>query len=93
MPYRARKTHKKALADTFFFIVSRNGDTNLCVRGGIEGLEAARELAAEVLRSGGVSSPEGRAKVRLAEKVFAERNLSPGGSADILSSVIFLDGL
>ena len=81
---------KKALTDAFFFIVSENDDTNLCARGGIKGLRAAQALAGEVLRRGGTRTSEGWEKIRLAERVFVEKNLSPGGSADILSSVVFL---
>ncbi|MDR2180588.1 MAG: triphosphoribosyl-dephospho-CoA synthase [Synergistaceae bacterium] len=80
---------KNTLTDAFFYIVSRNGDTNLYARGGIEGLRTARALAGEVLRSGGTRTPAGWKKIRFAERVFVEKNLSPGGSADILSSVIF----
>jgi triphosphoribosyl-dephospho-CoA synthase len=83
---------KKALTDAFFFIVSENDDTNLYARGGIEGLRAAQALAGEVLRRGGTRTSEGWEKIRLAERVFVEKNLSPGGSADILSSVVFLLG-
>jgi triphosphoribosyl-dephospho-CoA synthetase len=81
---------KDALVDTFFFIVARNSDTNLYARGGLEGVETAKTLAQEVLRSGGVSTPQGREKIRSAEKIFVQKNLSPGGSADILSSTVFL---
>lgn len=81
---------KNALTDTFFFIVSKNGDTNLYARGGIEGLRTAQALAGEILQSGGTGTPEGREKIRLAERIFVEKNLSPGGSADILSSAVFV---
>jgi triphosphoribosyl-dephospho-CoA synthase len=85
-----RMSLKNALTDTLFFIVARNGDTNLYARGGTEGLKTAQELAGAVLREGGVATPGGREKIKLAERVFVEKNLSPGGSADILSSAIFL---
>ncbi|MDR1649847.1 MAG: triphosphoribosyl-dephospho-CoA synthase [Synergistaceae bacterium] len=81
----------EALADTLFYIVARNGDTVLWARGGPEGIKTARELAEKILLDGGISTEQGRETIRLAEKVFVEKNLSPGGSADILSSAIFLD--
>jgi triphosphoribosyl-dephospho-CoA synthase len=80
-----------ALADTLFYIVARNGDTVLWARGGLEGIKTARELAEKILLDGGISTEQGRETIRLAEKVFVEKNLSPGGGADILSSAIFLD--
>ncbi|MDR2523314.1 MAG: triphosphoribosyl-dephospho-CoA synthase [Synergistaceae bacterium] len=85
-----RASLKNALTDTFFFIVSRNGDTNLYARGGRDGLETAWSLADGVLRAGGTGTREGWEKIRLTERVFVERNLSPGGSADILSCGVFL---
>jgi triphosphoribosyl-dephospho-CoA synthase CitG len=81
---------KNALIDAFFFIVSENDDTNLYSRGGIQGLREAQALAGEVLRSGGTRTSTGWGKIRLTEQIFTEKNLSPGGSADILSSVVFV---
>ncbi|MDR2175375.1 MAG: triphosphoribosyl-dephospho-CoA synthase [Synergistaceae bacterium] len=86
----ASMSFNEALADTLFYIVARNGDTVLWARGGPEGLRIAQELAEKVLLDGGISTAKGRETIRFAEKVFVEKNLSPGGSADILSSAIFL---
>jgi triphosphoribosyl-dephospho-CoA synthase len=83
----------EALADTLFYIVARNGDTVLWARGGPEGVETAQGLAEKVLLDGGISAAKGQETIRLAEKIFVEKNLSPGGSADILSSAIFLDSV
>jgi triphosphoribosyl-dephospho-CoA synthase len=80
----------EALVDTLFHIVARNGDTVLWARGGLEGLRTAQKLAKKVLRDGGISTTEGRETIRFMGKVFTEKNLSPRGSADILSSTIFL---
>jgi len=79
-----------ALTDTFFFIVSRNDDTNIYSRGGMDGLKMAKEYAGEVLLAGGANTSEGRERIRAAERAFVKKNLSPGGSADILSSCVFL---
>ncbi|MDR1514683.1 MAG: triphosphoribosyl-dephospho-CoA synthase [Synergistaceae bacterium] len=87
----ASMTFDEALADTLFYIVERNGDTALWSRGGSEGVETARNLAEKVLMDGGILTAKGRETIRLAEKIFVENNLSPGGSADILSSAIFLE--
>jgi triphosphoribosyl-dephospho-CoA synthase len=81
----------KALVDTLFYIIARNGDTALWARGGLEGVGTAQELAEKILLDGGVSAEKGQEAIRLAQRVFVEKNLSPGGSADILSSAIFLE--
>ncbi|MDR1377397.1 MAG: triphosphoribosyl-dephospho-CoA synthase [Synergistaceae bacterium] len=83
----------KALTDTFFFIAARNGDTALWSRGGLEGVDTAQKLAEKILLNGGISAAKGQETIHLAQKIFAEKNLSPGGSADILSSAIFLWGI
>jgi triphosphoribosyl-dephospho-CoA synthase len=90
---RAFMSFDEALVDTLFHIVARNGDTALWARGGLEGVETARKLAESILSNGGLSTAKGQETIRLAEKVFVEKNLSPGGSADILSSVVFLDSV
>jgi triphosphoribosyl-dephospho-CoA synthetase len=81
----------EALVDTLFYIIVRNGDTALWARGGLKGVTAAQELAEKILLDGGVSAAKGQEAIRLAQRVFVEKNLSPGGSADILSSAIFLE--
>lgn len=71
---------------TFFYIMQHLDDTNLVYRGGIDGLYYAKEQASMILKN-----PHLLDKMALElHHEFIRRNLSPGGSADILSAVIFL---
>lgn len=62
-------------------------DTNLYHRGGEEGASFARETAEALLNN---YSEEG---MRRANEAFISRNLSPGGSADMLALTIFINSL
>ena len=65
-------------------------DSNLLWRGGPEGLALMRRAAADIL-----SAPENRreAQVRALNLVCIEKNLNPGGSADLLADALFLRSL
>jgi triphosphoribosyl-dephospho-CoA synthetase len=63
-------------------------DTNLLHRGGEEGLGFARQAAAEI-----AAMPEAEREKALAEldDEMIRRNLSPGGSADMLALAFLLE--
>ncbi|MDO4681367.1 MAG: triphosphoribosyl-dephospho-CoA synthase [Lautropia sp.] len=68
-------------------------DTCVLARGGMDGLKYVQAGAASVLEAGGVGSSEGnRMMARFSEELLT-RNLSPGGSADLLAATLFLDRL
>ncbi|MFD2181852.1 triphosphoribosyl-dephospho-CoA synthase CitG [Rhodoplanes azumiensis] len=74
-----------ALAAAFLHLLARNADTNLAARGGIAGLRFARAEAARVERAGGVEAPGFVARMEALDDAFIAKNLSPGGSADLLA--------
>lgn len=74
-----------AAVAAFFASMAVLDDTNLLHRGGRPGLDFAQRQAAAVLAGE-------RDGVEL-HRSFVARNLSPGGSADILAAVLFLDAL
>lgn len=65
-------------------------DTNLAHRGGQAGLDWARAQAGTFMAAGGVFAPGWRDALQALCRSFAERRLSPGGSADLLSAAWFL---
>jgi holo-ACP synthase/triphosphoribosyl-dephospho-CoA synthase len=72
----------------FCDVMARLEDTNLLHRGGEEGLEYARQSASEIAA---MPEPE---RIKALEELDAEmisRNLSPGGSADILALALMID--
>jgi triphosphoribosyl-dephospho-CoA synthase len=77
--------------DVLMSIMASLDDTCLLHRGGRAALTTARRGARAVLEAGGASTAMGRqALFRLDAKLLA-LNASPGGSADLLAAVLFLD--
>lgn len=65
-------------------------DTNLRHRGGEEGAGWAKAAALSLIAQEGYPSP---ADYEALDRAFIERNLSPGGCADLLAVLYFIDGL
>jgi triphosphoribosyl-dephospho-CoA synthase len=86
-------SREKAAVQALFALIAHVDDTNLLWRGGVEGLMFARSCAEEFLARGGVTREDWLGKARAVHKQFVERNLSPGGSADLLGVTLFLDGV
>lgn len=86
LPFRERAAH------VLIHIVSENADCNLVARGGLDAMLNVQAEAKEILQAGGMLTPSGRAGIAEMERRLVSRNLSPGGSADILSAALFLEG-
>ncbi len=80
----------RAGAVTLLHLIARAQDTCLLHRGGETGAAEAARRAAQLLAADPM--PENPALEAL-DDWFIGRNLSPGGSADLLAAVYFLDGL
>ena len=79
-----------ALLQSLLQLMATNGDTNLVSRGGLAGLEYVRKAARRLLRDGGVLAADGLARLTAFDDDLIARNLSPGGSADLLIVTAFL---
>ncbi|MGQ8773856.1 triphosphoribosyl-dephospho-CoA synthase CitG [Serratia sp. NA_112.1] len=73
-----------ALMDSLLWLMAHNDDTNVASRGGIKGLHWLQQRAAELLSQGGVQGEWGMDRLRQFDAECITRNLSPGGSADLL---------
>ena len=73
--------------------IATTADTNLLYRGGVEGLAFAQRAARAFLDRGGVTVADWEPALREIGRAFVTRNLSPGGSADLLAATIFVDRL
>lgn len=88
----------EACVETLIHLLAKTDDSNLVYRGGLEGLEFVRIQAKELLDAypgqwnGGedLSSEDGLEAVRKLDQECIERNLSPGGCADLLAITIML---
>ena len=70
-------------------LMARVVDTNLIARGGLEGQRWAMERAKDLTQDPAAS----RQEVEALDGAFVERNLSPGGCADLLAITYFLEFL
>ncbi len=71
-------------------IIINCDDTNLLSRGGLEGIDYAKQMARETLTAGGILNREGMLKLQKMDEEFIRRRLSPGGAADLLSCTLML---
>lgn len=95
--YRARlaagSDPELALLDTLLVLMSVNNDTNVASRGGSAGLQWLQQHAQTLLRRGGIRQPADLSHLHEFNQQCIERNLSPGGSADLLIVTHFLSEL
>lgn len=73
---------------TLLHLISHTQDTTLYHRGGTEGAAFAAEQAAKLLNASEYPTYE---EIREMDRLFIQRNLSPGGCADLLAVTYFFD--
>lgn len=71
-------------------LMADNEDTNILTRSGEEGLDFVKASAKAFLAQGGVRNPEYLGELNSLNDIFIKKNISPGGSADLLAVSIFL---
>lgn len=93
--YRARLAEavdpELALLDTLLVLMAHNDDTNVASRGGAVGLSWLKQYAQTLLRQGGIRQSADLRHLHEFNRQCIARNLSPGGSADLLIITWFLD--
>lgn len=78
------------LIDVLFLLISETKDSNLFHRGGVEGYAFAKDSAEAFLCAGGIGNGNWKANALRIHHDFTQRNLSPGGSADLLAATTFI---
>ncbi len=78
--------HETALIGTLLVLMEHLPDTNILWRGGLGGLDFVRSAAAEFNHSGGVTTYGWQKRILAMHSAFISRNLSPGGSADLVAA-------
>jgi triphosphoribosyl-dephospho-CoA synthase len=78
------------LVHTLIGIMSICDDSTIIYRHSPEVLEEVKERSLEILSMGGMKTPQGRERIDAFNSEFIERNISPGGSADLLGVTVFL---
>ncbi|HWL52602.1 MAG TPA: triphosphoribosyl-dephospho-CoA synthase [Chthoniobacteraceae bacterium] len=84
---------RPALVHLLFSLIARLDDTNLLHRGGLEGLNWARQQAAAFLDRGSIFADDWEAAAWQVHREFVKRWLSPGGSADLLAATLWVDAV
>lgn len=79
------------LVHTLIGIMQICDDSTIIHRHSIEILEEVKEKSREIFSLGGMKSEIGQKKIYSLCDEFVERNISPGGSADLLGATVFLD--
>ena len=80
-----------AMIDSLLALFSIVDDTNVLGRSGSEGLAFLRAEAKRALALGGMAAEDGQKAVQALDIALVERNISPGGCADLLALTVFLD--
>lgn len=81
---------QEAAIETLFLLMSLVPDTNIFHRGGEEGARFVMSQSRLFLEAGGIKNRSWRDLACQIHKEFVARNLSPGGSADLLAGTFFL---
>ena len=82
-----------ARLDALLGLIAHLDDTCVLHRGGADGLAAVQSAAGTVLDGGGMRTSQGRQYFSVLDRLCAVRNLSPGGSGDLLAAALFLHNL
>lgn len=91
--YQRGISKERAYTEVLFSIMAVAEDSNIIHRGGFDSLAYVKAVALDFLQGGGVLQPEYQRKIEALNEDFKKRNLSPGGSADLLALTIFLGKL
>jgi triphosphoribosyl-dephospho-CoA synthase len=90
---RDGRSPRQARIDALFALMVQVSDTNVVHRGGPQGAAFVRIQASAFRRAGGTASPGWEAHALALHHAFIERNLSPGGAADLLAASCFVHAL
>lgn len=79
-----------AAVQTLFSLMEAVDDTTVLYRGGREAGRFVRSAAAQFLAAGGCTTPDWFDRAERLHRTFVERNLSPGGCADLLAATMLV---
>jgi triphosphoribosyl-dephospho-CoA synthase len=78
------------LVHTLIGIMQFSNDTNIVHRHSQDILKEVNKRAVQIMNVGGMRTEQGRMAIELLDKEFTTRNISPGGTADLLAITVFL---
>lgn len=83
-------TLNDAMVNTLLHIMTVSEDTNVLWRAGRQGISHMRKQAEKAIKLGGMKTREGIEAIRKMDREFIQKNISPGGSADLLAVTVML---
>ncbi|NCB31683.1 MAG: triphosphoribosyl-dephospho-CoA synthase, partial [Clostridia bacterium] len=86
----AGHSENEALLQALLHLMANVADTNIIARGGIAALDYVYQAAEDCLKLGGAYTSKGQNKLIQMDADFTQRNLSPGGCADLLAAALAL---
>jgi triphosphoribosyl-dephospho-CoA synthase len=83
-------SEEQAMSQALLTIMAKNSDSNLVNRGGLEGLNYVQSHAMAILSAGDSAQAGFEQAISALDRKLIARNLSPGGSADLLAATWLL---
>lgn len=80
---------RERLIQTLIYIMQYCDDSTILYRHSKEVLKEVMDAAADIIKTGGMRTEEGRKAIEKLDSDFSARRISPGGSADLLAAVVF----
>ena len=84
-------TWNDILVQTLLHLMAVNEDTNVVARHDLKTLEFVQHYTLRIIDSGGMLTKEGVQMIKEMDKELIERNISPGGSADLLAVTVMFN--
>ncbi|MGC7867363.1 triphosphoribosyl-dephospho-CoA synthase CitG [Vibrio anguillarum] len=78
-------SEEQALSKTLLSLMSHNCDSNVVNRGGMSGLDYVQSQSRQLLEKSHYPHTNLDSEITLLDQQFTHKNLSPGGSADLLA--------
>ena len=85
-----RGSMDQVLVSALLSLMCETQDSNVLHRQGMEGLLYVQDCAKEAMEAGGMFTVEGRCLVEAMIDDFRQKEISPGGSADLLAVSVFV---
>lgn len=83
-------TKNELMLEMLLHIMVSCEDSNILHRGGIDGLVYTKRAAKGFVEAGGMKQVNAYERLEQMNRDFCQKNLSPGGAADLLSVAVFL---
>lgn len=85
--------HEAAAVQALFAMMAQLDDTNILWRAGKPGLHYVKSISRDFIDLGGVYATGWKSRATEIHHLFVQKNLSPGGAADLLGVTLFMNAV